>query len=51
MADYFKHDAAALASHGSVPIAPNVRGSTGYGVEFQKPNIKDLGGRNVRDEV
>ena len=30
-------------------IAPNVRGSTGYGMEFQKANYKDIGGGDLRD--
>ncbi len=42
--DYFNTDAAALASREYVVIAPNPRGSAGYGIEFQKANIKDLGG-------
>src|SRR5262249_52344538 len=33
--DSFNKTAAALASRGYVCIAPNVRGSTGYGMEFQ----------------
>jgi dipeptidyl aminopeptidase/acylaminoacyl peptidase len=49
--DYFNRDAAALASRGYVCIAPNVRGSTGYGVAFQKANFKDLGGGDLKDEV
>ena len=32
-------------------IAPNVRGSTGYGVAFQKANYQDLGGGDLQDEV
>ena len=32
--DSFNKAAAALASRGYVCIAPNVRGSTGYGMEF-----------------
>ena len=32
-------------------IAPNVRGSTGYGTEFQKANHQDLGGGDLQDEV
>ncbi len=51
MVDYFNTDAAALASRGYVVIAPNPRGSTGYGIEFQKANIKDLGGGDLQDEV
>jgi len=34
-----------------VVIAPNVRGSTGYGMEFQQANHKDLGGGDLQDEV
>ncbi|HXW90403.1 MAG TPA: S9 family peptidase [Terriglobales bacterium] len=49
--DSFNKTAAALASRGYVCIAPNVRGSTGYGMEFQKANYKDLGGGDLRDEV
>ena len=47
----FSATAAALASRGYVCIAPNVRGSTGYGVEFQKANYQDLGGGDLQDEV
>ncbi len=49
--DYFNSQASALASRGYVCIAPNVRGSTGYGMEFQKANYKDLGGGDLQDEV
>ena len=49
--DYFNREAAALASRGYVCIAPNVRGSTGYGMEFQKANHQDLGGGDLQDEV
>jgi dipeptidyl aminopeptidase/acylaminoacyl peptidase len=49
--DYFSKQAAALASRGYVCIAPNVRGSTGYGIAFQKANYKDLGGGDLQDEV
>ena len=49
--DYFNRDAAALASRGYVCIAPNVRGSTGYGIAFQEANKKDLGGGDLKDEV
>jgi dipeptidyl aminopeptidase/acylaminoacyl peptidase len=34
-----------------VVIAPNVRGSTGYGLAFQQANFKDLGGGDLQDEV
>lgn len=49
--DSFSKTAAALASRGYVCIAPNVRGSTGYGMEFQKANYKDLGNGDLQDEV
>ncbi len=49
--DYFNREAAALASRGYVCIAPNVRGSTGYGLQFQEANKKDLGGGDLQDEV
>ena len=49
--DYWSPRIAALVSRGYVCIAPNVRGSTGYGLEFQKANYKDLGGGDLQDEV
>jgi dipeptidyl aminopeptidase/acylaminoacyl peptidase len=49
--DSFNRTATALASRGYVCIAPNVRGSTGYGMVFQQANIKDLGGGDLQDEV
>jgi dipeptidyl aminopeptidase/acylaminoacyl peptidase len=49
--DSFNRTAAALASRGYVCIAPNVRGSTGYGMSFQKSNYQDLGGGDLQDEV
>jgi dipeptidyl aminopeptidase/acylaminoacyl peptidase len=49
--DTFNRTAEALASRGYVVIAPNVRGSTGYGKAFQNMNIKDLGGADLEDEV
>ena len=51
VADYFYALAAALSSRGYICIAPNVRGSTGYGMEFQKANHQDLGGGDLQDEV
>jgi dipeptidyl aminopeptidase/acylaminoacyl peptidase len=42
---------AALVSHGYICIAPNVRGSTGYGMAFQLANHQDLGGGDLKDEV
>ncbi|MBZ5563444.1 MAG: S9 family peptidase [Acidobacteriia bacterium] len=49
--DYFNREVAALASRGYVCIAPNVRGSTGYGMDFQRANHQDLGGGDLQDEV
>ncbi|MGZ6142792.1 MAG: prolyl oligopeptidase family serine peptidase, partial [Myxococcales bacterium] len=49
--DLFNRTAEALASRGYVCIAPNVRGSTGYGMAFQKANFQDLGGGDLQDEV
>jgi dipeptidyl aminopeptidase/acylaminoacyl peptidase len=49
--DSFDGNAELLASRGFVVIAPNVRGSTGYGMEFQNANIKDLGGGDLKDEI
>ena len=49
--DTFNRTAVALASRGYVCIAPNVRGSTGYGMAFQKANYQDLGGGDLQDEV
>ena len=49
--DSFNGRAELLASRGFVVIAPNVRGSTGYGMEFQNANIKDLGGGDLKDEI
>jgi dipeptidyl aminopeptidase/acylaminoacyl peptidase len=49
--DNFNRNAAALVSRGYTLIAPNVRGSTGYGMAFQKMNYQDLGGGDLQDEV
>lgn len=49
--DSFNGNAELLASRGFVVIAPNVRGSKGYGMEFQNANIKDLGGADLKDEI
>ncbi|MGI8841757.1 MAG: prolyl oligopeptidase family serine peptidase [Caulobacteraceae bacterium] len=49
--DLFNRAAIALVSRGVVAIAPNVRGSTGYGKAFQRMNVKDLGGGDLADEV
>lgn len=49
--DSFNRTAAALATRGYVCIAPNPRGSTGYGMAFEKANYQDLGGGDLQDEV
>ncbi len=49
--DRFDRTALALASRGYVVIAPNPRGSTGYGRAFQEANFKDLGGGDLKDEI
>jgi dipeptidyl aminopeptidase/acylaminoacyl peptidase len=51
MVDYWNPEVAALVSRGYVCIAPTVRGSTGYGIAFQKANYQDLGGGDLQDEV
>jgi len=51
MVDYWNTKVAALTSRGYLCIAPNPRGSTGYGLEFQKANFQDLGGGDLKDEV
>jgi dipeptidyl aminopeptidase/acylaminoacyl peptidase len=47
----FNRTAAALASRGFLCMAPNVRGSSGYGAAFQKANYQDPGGGDLQDEV
>lgn len=49
--DYWSPEVQALASRGYICIAPNPRGSTGYGLDFQKANFQDLGGGDLKDEV
>jgi dipeptidyl aminopeptidase/acylaminoacyl peptidase len=49
--DYFNRTVVALATRGYICIAPNVRGSTGYGMDFQQANVKDLGGGDLQDEI
>jgi len=51
MVDFFNSTVTALVTRGYVCIAPNVRGSTGYGMDFQRANVKDLGGGDLQDEV
>ena len=41
----------ALATRGYIVLMPNPRGSTGYGMEFQRANYQDLGGGDLKDEM
>jgi dipeptidyl aminopeptidase/acylaminoacyl peptidase len=47
--DGFNRTATALASRGYIVLQPNVRGSTGYGSQFQTANFQDLGGGDLKD--
>jgi dipeptidyl aminopeptidase/acylaminoacyl peptidase len=38
-----------MANQGYIVIAPNYRGSTGYGKEFQQANLFDMGGGDLED--
>ena len=38
-----------MANQGYFVIAPNYRGSTGYGKEFQQANLFDMGGGDLQD--
>jgi dipeptidyl aminopeptidase/acylaminoacyl peptidase len=49
--DYWSPEVQALVTRGYICIAPNPRGSTGYGLEFQKANFQDLGGGDLKDEI
>jgi dipeptidyl aminopeptidase/acylaminoacyl peptidase len=49
--DFFNRNVIALVTRGYVCIVPNVRGSTGYGIDFQKANFQDLGGGDLQDEI
>ncbi|MBD3191635.1 MAG: prolyl oligopeptidase family serine peptidase [Candidatus Heimdallarchaeota archaeon] len=40
-----------MASEGFVIVLPNIRGSTGYGVEFRDACRKDWGGKDLKDVV
>lgn len=45
----FYEDAQVLAGEGYVLLYPNVRGSTGYGVEFRDACLNDWGGKDLDD--
>ncbi|MEI6459245.1 MAG: prolyl oligopeptidase family serine peptidase [Pseudomonadota bacterium] len=49
--DGFDRTPLALADRGFFVIAPNPRGSTGYGRAFMEANKRDLGGGDLEDEV
>jgi len=49
--DFWSPDVASLVSRGYICIAPNVRGSTGYGMAFQRANHQDLGGGDLQDAI
>ncbi len=41
----------ALVTRGYIVLMPNPRGSTGYGIDFQRANFQDLGGGDMKDEM
>lgn len=47
----YSRDIQYLVSKGYVIIAPNYRGSTGFGQPFQEANRRDLGGGDLQDIV
>jgi dipeptidyl aminopeptidase/acylaminoacyl peptidase len=47
--DSWRRDLQAMMLAGFTVVAPNYRGSTGFGPEFRKANIKDLGGKDLED--
>ena len=49
VADEWNSAIQAFVVAGYPVFAPNIRGSTGYGVEFQNLNIHDVGGGDLRD--
>ena len=40
-----------LVSHGFAVVAPNYRGSTGFGRAFEEANMRDMGGGDLHDVV
>jgi len=40
-----------VANQGYIVIAPNYRGSTGYGKDFQQANLFDMGGGDLQDVI
>jgi dipeptidyl aminopeptidase/acylaminoacyl peptidase len=49
--DRYDATAVALAARGYFVIATNPRGSTGYGRDFMRANLRDLGGGDLDDYV
>ena len=49
--DSWSRSSNALASRGYIVLMPNPRGSTGYGMDFQRANYQDLGGGDLKDEL
>jgi len=49
--DGFNRTINALVSGGYIVIAPNPRGSSGYGIEFQRANYQDLGNGDLKDDM
>jgi dipeptidyl aminopeptidase/acylaminoacyl peptidase len=49
--DYWSHWSNTFATHGYIVLQPNPRGSTGYGMDFQRGNYQDLGGGDLKDEM
>ncbi|MPZ24808.1 MAG: alpha/beta fold hydrolase, partial [Dehalococcoidia bacterium] len=47
--DTWRRDMQAMVLSGFTVIAPNFRGSTGFGPEFRKANILDVGGKDLED--
>jgi dipeptidyl aminopeptidase/acylaminoacyl peptidase len=49
--DNFNRTINALVSRGYIVVAPNPRGSTGYGIDFQNANYQDLGNGDLKDDM
>jgi dipeptidyl aminopeptidase/acylaminoacyl peptidase len=47
--NFFSRIVQHFANEGYIVIAPNYRGSTGYGKEFQEANLFDMGGGDLQD--
>ena len=50
-ADNFNRTINSLVSRGYIVIAPNPRGSSGYGIDFQNANYQDLGNGDLKDDM